>query len=865
MESALWPRRFGLESSQIPFGAGNWSFVSQVAQEWVALPSSRFHYRAPLAPSTSAPLPLRIPPHLLAKMAKTKLKPTKPKEMFKPYDEEAVPDIMPFPGLSHVKITKGQETNVPKLNEHQRSWILDIGVRDVDLPSCQGKAATAIYDDIKDAAFEAKAFQHKPQPQDRDEENGVAALAAAWKRKEREKKSKKAGKAIPDSDSDSDDDAEEEDQGGRAALLRGYSKAGWREAIQKVISNKRGAEVLKRAKSQMVDAPDNSGTGESIPHSPALATLLGLVAATGRDKFREDRHEDIQEFSKTLPGTSNAGGKFRQAEAILWAKEDQASWEADAAADKNVDWAERQKLVPSGFKHMVDSLHASGKFRPFVATMLMGWLGEDGKVHFEAEAVPEEIGIRQTFEKQHTQLVNESINRMYAWAEKPLQDYAATREDSTKPAAIVFPLSVEAVDEGTAQSPQANGDMFSGGVGSTEAAFGSRDVQWAAIASAPNDYYNAVQCPAGFPATGLAELTRTQWDELAVMLASVAGAGTSGFFRRRAAEASSSPPPSPPRPPRSPPPASPPPSPPRSKTPPPPPPRSPPPPSPPPSPPRAKTPPPPPPRSKTPPPPPPSPPRSKTPPPPPPSPPRTKTPPPAPPGPPASPGADNKRGKKRKADIQLVRDDDVPPESGTRRTARTRKTPQEAELERQQKLAAAVGGSKKPGWDYVVKSPVKAKSGSGKRYTITRYVINSSSGLGLKLDDGTTPLDEFNEQFEVLRARRGLTPVYELLGLINTAGRSSPIVADAATSESAVSDPAALDDEDDYSDMPDLEPPASDDEDAVGEDYDEDLFAESPTLTRLDEGDVEFDMDDVPEWYLDDSDSSDSDSEFGDV
>ncbi|KAJ7124676.1 hypothetical protein C8R43DRAFT_958733 [Mycena crocata] len=596
-------------------------------------------------------------------MAKTKLKPTKPKEMFKPYDEEAVPDIMPFPGLSHVKITKGQETNVPKLNEHRRSWILDIGVRDVDLPSCQGKAATAIYDDIKDAAFEAKAFQHKPQPQDRDEENGVAALAAAWKRKEREKKSKKAGKAIPDSDSDSDDDAEEEGQGGRAALLRGYSKAGWREAIQKVISNKRGAEVLKRAKSQMVDAPDNSGTG-------TLATLLGLVAATGRDKFREDRHEDIQEFSKTLPGTSNAGGKFRQAEAILWAKEDQASWEADAAADKNVDWAERQKLVPSGFKHMVDSLHASGKFRPFVATMLMGWLGEDGKVHFEwqvlltrvAEAVPEEIGIRQTFEKQHTQLVNESINRMYAWAEKPLQDYAATREDSTKPAAIVFPLSVEAVDEGTAQSPQANGDMFSGGVvwwndyikGSTEAAFGSRDVQWAAIASAPNDYYNAVQCPAGFPATGLAELTRTQWDELAVMLASVAGAGTSGIifsssfatasssfpaacvsasfaaaFQDPATTASSFPaacvsacvsasfvaacqdPAT-----------------------------------------IASS-------FETPPPPPPSPSRSKTPPPPPPSPPRTKTPPPAPPGPPASPGADNKRGKKRKADIQLVRDDDV--------------------------------------------------------------------------------------------------------------------------------------------------------------------------------------------------------------
>jgi hypothetical protein len=72
----------------------------------------------------------------------------------------------------------------------------------------------------------------------------------------------------------------------------------------------------------------------------ALAKLFGLGAYTGRDKFREDRHEEIDEYSKSLPGAINAGGKFRKAEALLWAKEDQASWNAAAATDEDVDWKE---------------------------------------------------------------------------------------------------------------------------------------------------------------------------------------------------------------------------------------------------------------------------------------------------------------------------------------------------------------------------------------------------------------------------------------------------------------------------------------------------------------------------------------------
>jgi hypothetical protein len=42
----------------------------------------------------------------------------------------------------------------------------------------------------------------------------------------------------------------------------------------------------------------------------------------------------------------------------------------------------------------------------------------------------------------------------------------------------------------------------------------------------------------------------------------------------------------------------------------------------------------------------------------------------------------------------------------------------------------------------------------------------------------------------------------------------------------------------------------------------EDLSVQSPTLTRFDEGDVEFGMDDVPEWFLDEGgDCSESDEE----
>ncbi|KAJ6569756.1 hypothetical protein DFH09DRAFT_1313546 [Mycena vulgaris] len=46
----------------------------------------------------------------------------KPKVMYKPYNKNSVPNTMPLPNLSGVATTKGQETPIPKLNDHQRSW-----------------------------------------------------------------------------------------------------------------------------------------------------------------------------------------------------------------------------------------------------------------------------------------------------------------------------------------------------------------------------------------------------------------------------------------------------------------------------------------------------------------------------------------------------------------------------------------------------------------------------------------------------------------------------------------------------------------------------------------------------------------------
>ncbi|KAJ7878224.1 hypothetical protein B0H13DRAFT_2346677, partial [Mycena leptocephala] len=595
-------------------------------------------------------------------------------------------------------------------------WILDVGVRDEDLVSLKKKDAADFYDRIKDDAFEAKAFQHTPQPQDATEESRLPALVAAWKQKRAKKNTNSAD--------DGDASEEEEDEGGRGALLRGYPKAGWQLAIQKVISNKRTAQKGK------INIKTKQEGGESTPEAPALAKLFGLTASTGRDKFRLDRHDDIQEYSKTLTGAMNAGGKFRHAEALMWAKEDQASWEAAATAEEDVDWVERQQLVASGFKHMVDSLHASWKFRPFVATMLMAWLNTEGRVNFEWQAVPDGIHVRQPFEQKHEQLFKDTVNSMYEWAEKPLKDYLATREGGVKAVTPLFPLSAEALDDISVKK-----------AGADKAAFGSQEIPWADIAREPHNYYDTAQLPHGFPDTGLAALTRTKWFELASKLVSAAGSGTLGFFcqlGRPSSPMPHSPSPPPPTPPPhrpaspTPPPPTPPPRPPmppphRPASPTPPPPTPPPRPPTPPHRPASPTPPPPtpPPRPPT---PPPHRPASPTPPPPtpPPRPPATPphrptSPTPLPPNPPANPSPRpptpppvKKRGRKRKAEDQLVPEDAAQESGGgeARRTARTRKTPAEAQLEREKAAAAAVtAGKVKPSYEYILvpRSPAKPK------------------------------------------------------------------------------------------------------------------------------------------------------------
>jgi hypothetical protein len=125
---------------------------------------------------------------------------------------------MPFPELATVKTTKGEQIAVPELNQHQRNWILDIGVRDHDLASPNKKDALQVYEEIMLDAFEAKAFQHTPQPQDRDEESRLPGLAVAWKKQHNQWARKNTG-----SGDDSDTSDQEEDEGGHVALLRGYA------------------------------------------------------------------------------------------------------------------------------------------------------------------------------------------------------------------------------------------------------------------------------------------------------------------------------------------------------------------------------------------------------------------------------------------------------------------------------------------------------------------------------------------------------------------------------------------------------------------------------------------------------------------
>ncbi|KAG6913759.1 hypothetical protein DXG01_004464 [Tephrocybe rancida] len=115
-----------------------------------------------------------------------------------------------------------------------------------------------------------------------------------------------------------------------------------------------------------------------------------------------------------------------------------------------------------------------------------------------------------------------------------------------------------------------------------------------------------------------------------------------------------------------------------------------------------------------------------------------------------------------------------------------------------------------------------------------------SEGLAaLSQGSGTTPLADFNHLVGHLQSRRRLNPV--LTGSLSHIGSS-----------------IVLDNMDFSQDLP-ADTESNGDEDEEEEEIDEDLFADSPTLMRLDEEDVALEMD---EWDLDgQSDEEMSDEE----
>ncbi|KAJ6496923.1 hypothetical protein DFH09DRAFT_1103477 [Mycena vulgaris] len=144
------------------------------------------------------------------------------------------------------------------------------------------------------------------------------------------------------------------------------------------------------------------------------------------------------------------------------------------------------------------------------------------------------------------------------------------------------------------------------------------------------------------------------------------------------------------------------------------------------------------------------------------------------------------------------------------------------------------------------------------------------------LTHGTTsnPLQDFNAQFDQLRQRRGLIPVSELTQYLTEPPqplRSTPILEGRPAGTAALFDAFASGDAPEtitaagdnltvaLNPLPALvlvNPPDDEDEEDQ-QTPDEDLFADSPTLTRLDPADVDLDMDD--DWMLDPEPDSGSD------
>ncbi|KAJ7153369.1 hypothetical protein C8R46DRAFT_1228306 [Mycena filopes] len=423
-------------------------------------------------------------------------KPTQPKakQMYSPYDASLIPDRMPLPEVSGSATSKGQEIPLPKLNEGQRSYLHDVLLRDVDFTAAgnKKKARKAFYTQLQNDALQAKPFQHVPHADDAAEEATIPALLAAWK--------KKNPKSVPEktnADDDDDDSENEEDDA----------------TIQRLISNKRQYfnNKVKKSNTGVAVVPP---ADDQAAFNAATLKLTGLTSTTGRDSFRDAHRDDILALSKTLPG-SNAGGKFRRAETMLWEQEDHNDWETVAASTENVDWEERQALVPTAFKNVSAQLNGSGKFRTFITAIITGWADVDTKMQMDWQV---------SFERRYPHLVQQLLNAFYEWA-APALKASATKSDVPP-----FPFAVEQLDDISRSLLKETVESYL--TSSYEIVFATTDIPWAAIADNPDEFDDTQRFAFTFPSSGLANFDRAQWDELGAVLASGARGATPGFFRK---------------------------------------------------------------------------------------------------------------------------------------------------------------------------------------------------------------------------------------------------------------------------------------------------------------------------------------------
>ncbi|KAJ7018402.1 hypothetical protein C8F04DRAFT_1199034, partial [Mycena alexandri] len=188
--------------------------------------------------------------------------------------------------------------------------------------------------------------------------------------------------------------------------------------------------------------------------------LLRICAYTGRDKFRDECHDAIHEFSKTLSG-SNAGGKFRKAEREFG----------------------RRLISAIGKKLRGTSRMSTGRIQvsPFVALYLMSWLGEDGQMKFAGGECAE--GARAaSLQGTYKPLVEEACNTIYKWSEVSLRalELDAGRADTSGPS---FPLTVEGVEDA---SPKALVTVVRRVLSRLlRGCFGTTDIPWGDIETTP--------------------------------------------------------------------------------------------------------------------------------------------------------------------------------------------------------------------------------------------------------------------------------------------------------------------------------------------------------------------------------------------